>query len=268
MGAEIQHIEARRLLEFIWKAYEEGETLTYKVCADFLQRDPNKEGRVIGGICDLLDAAAIWAGRPLLALIVVRENDGHYNSRAWSGADMPLGGKAKIIAHSEKHRFNLADFHAIERALDDLSQYGNKKAWQHVWAELGDETWYRLTGHAFKTHLENDALNDLGSDVPARVVSLTATYARDPRVRDAVKRRAEGKCEYCGRKGFKTASDEFYIETHHVIALADDGEDRITNVIALCPEHHREAHYGEQRARLESEFSVLLQQLSLVQVSE
>jgi len=27
----------------------------------------------------------------------------------------------------------------------------------------------------------------------------------------------------------------------------------MTNVIALCPKHHREAHFGERRAELEKE---------------
>jgi predicted restriction endonuclease len=33
--------------------------------------------------------------------------------------------------------------------------------------------------------------------------------------------------------------------------LANDGADRITNVIALCAEHHREAHFGALRDGLE-----------------
>lgn len=45
-----------------------------------------------------------------------------------------------------------------------------------------------------------------------------------------------------------------YLEAHHIIALADDGEDTLRNVIALCPTHHREAHYGVQAEELEAMF--------------
>ena len=42
-----------------------------------------------------------------------------------------------------------------------------------------------------------------------------------------------------------------YLESHHVIALANDGADRPTNVIALCPDDHREAHFGRRSEELE-----------------
>jgi hypothetical protein len=36
-----------------------------------------------------------------------------------------------------------------------------------------------------------------------------------------------------------------------VIASANDREDRLTNVIALCLNDHREAHFGERRDDIE-----------------
>ncbi|WP_256325004.1 HNH endonuclease signature motif containing protein [Nitrosomonas sp. Nm132] len=35
-----------------------------------------------------------------------------------------------------------------------------------------------------------------------------------------------------------------YLEVHHKIPLAFGGEDTVVNAIALCPNCHREAHYG------------------------
>ncbi|TAK50128.1 MAG: HNH endonuclease [Xanthobacteraceae bacterium] len=52
-------------------------------------------------------------------------------------------------------------------------------------------------------------------------------------IREAVKRRAQGKCDYCGESGFKCEDGSRYLECHHIIALANDGADRITNVSAL-----------------------------------
>jgi 5-methylcytosine-specific restriction protein A len=53
-------------------------------------------------------------------------------------------------------------------------------------------------------------------------------------------------------------------EPHHVIALADDGEDRVTNVIALCPNDHRKARFSADRDSIEQEMlSKLMTQQSV-----
>lgn len=98
-----------------------------------------------------------------------------------------------------------------------------------------------------------DARDD--PEVPARSKERSVEpFNRDRRVRIAALNRASGRCEYCGENGFVTRSGEIYLETHHIVPLAENGPDHILNVVALCPNHHREAHYGqnksEMRARL------------------
>ena len=57
--------------------------------------------------------------------------------------------------------------------------------------------------------------------------------------------RADGICERCKNKApFKGINDKLFLEVHHIHRLADDGPDIPKNVIALCPNCHREAHYG------------------------
>ena len=98
-----------------------------------------------------------------------------------------------------------------------------------------------------------DAINDIdnGSDHPQKRLGLTSHYSRDPVVRRAVLLRAHGNCEYCGLSGFICGDGTVYLESHHIIALADDGADRTSNVIALCPEDHRRAHFGKDRDEIE-----------------
>jgi 5-methylcytosine-specific restriction protein A len=56
--------------------------------------------------------------------------------------------------------------------------------------------------------------------------------------------RAKGKCESCNVPApFRTRSGPF-LEVHHVFRLADGGPDHPENVIALCPNCHRKAHYS------------------------
>jgi len=103
-----------------------------------------------------------------------------------------------------------------------------------------------------------NAIDDLGTDTPDRSLSKKWSYTRDKKVRDAVRRRAKGKCEFCGKPGFMEQSGKPYLETHHVIALAKEGADRLTNDIALCPNDHREAHFGKRCAAIEAEMILKL----------
>lgn len=80
---------------------------------------------------------------------------------------------------------------------------------------------------------------------PTKVAVSGTAFVRDPRVRDWVRRRAAGCCEYCGCLGFRMSGGRIYLETHHIISLSAGGPDTVGNVIALCPNHHREAHHGE-----------------------
>ena len=81
---------------------------------------------------------------------------------------------------------------------------------------------------------------------------------RSAAVRQAVLRRARGFCELCGERGFATASGSIYLETHHVISLADDGPDMESNVVAICPRDHRRAHFAAERDELSVRLKALL----------
>lgn len=113
-----------------------------------------------------------------------------------------------------------------------------------------------------------DAIEDLneiplGVEEPEKISRTSPSYARDPKVRSYVIARAKGACEFCGAKGFLMMDGmSYYLEAHHVIALADDGKDTPANVIALCPKHHREAHFGINRKEIEKEMTRLLSSLS------
>lgn len=97
-----------------------------------------------------------------------------------------------------------------------------------------------------------------GRENPDRASRVSSDFRRDRAVRDYVLRAANGVCEYCGAIGFLMANGERYLEAHHIIALANDGADTVDNVIALCPGHHREAHYGEAGERLEHELQEII----------
>ena len=85
------------------------------------------------------------------------------------------------------------------------------------------------------------------SKKPSRIKTTTWTYNRNSDVVAEVLAQASGYCQKCHKKAsFKRKSDGTpYLEVHHKIFLSDGGEDTIENSIALCPNCHRELHFGE-----------------------
>ncbi|MDB4619120.1 HNH endonuclease [bacterium] len=75
--------------------------------------------------------------------------------------------------------------------------------------------------------------------------SKSEYFKRSKEVKQYALLRAKGKCESCSKPGpFFTKDREPFLEVHHIHRLADDGPDSIENVAALCPNCHREAHFG------------------------
>lgn len=112
-------------------------------------------------------------------------------------------------------------------------------------AETEQNVWHELT---------EQEISQLSDKELARYTSVknvkkepktteTVVYYRDPYLKQMVKRIADGKCQYCGEEApFIDKQGEPYLETHHVIRLADGGEDAIDNVVAICPNCHRKVH--------------------------
>lgn len=254
--AEIQYRDAHRVLEVIRAATKEYRLLTYQSVSAEIGRDPKNNSRAVAQVCDLLDAAAEYAQVPALALVMVRNNDGRINPKAWI-RNAPQGLREAIVDRSLSHQFTDADFKAIAKALRDLAPRGNIKAWEHVRSVYPIQ--HLLTTLATKSlGATVDAIDDIGTDEPNHDMFVGLRYRRDPQVRLAVRDRAQGRCEYCGELGFEMPDGHNYIETHHIIALANDGADRVSNVIGLCPNHHREAHFGIDRLGLERKFMEIL----------
>jgi len=82
--------------------------------------------------------------------------------------------------------------------------------------------------------------------MPERIQLLSTGFRRNADVIVEVLRRASGVCEKCKKPApFLRRSDGTpFLEVHHWKPLADGGEDTVENAGALCPNCHREAHFG------------------------
>ncbi|WP_321951641.1 HNH endonuclease [Burkholderia cenocepacia] len=83
--------------------------------------------------------------------------------------------------------------------------------------------------------------------LPQKTRVVTEAYIRNPDVVAEVLIRAKGACERCAKPApFIRRSDcTPYLEVHHRVQLSAGGEDVVENAIALCPNCHRELHYGK-----------------------
>lgn len=75
---------------------------------------------------------------------------------------------------------------------------------------------------------------------------LVKIFDRNPDVIAEVLIRANGKCEKCDNPApFLRYKDKTpYLEVHHKVHLSKGGDDAVENAIALCPNCHRECHFG------------------------
>jgi 5-methylcytosine-specific restriction endonuclease McrA len=96
-----------------------------------------------------------------------------------------------------------------------------------------------------------NADGDAGTDKPTATEVKRQEFKRSPRVVAQVLGKAEGRCDLCKRPSpFVDANDEPYLEVHHVRLLSEGGVDRVYNAVAVCPNCHRELHFGAGRKDL------------------
>ncbi|MBV1836208.1 HNH endonuclease signature motif containing protein [Acetobacter estunensis] len=91
----------------------------------------------------------------------------------------------------------------------------------------------------------------LASNEASPRIALANVRARSKAVRDYVLARAAGACESCRSPApFLTSSGQPYLEAHHIHKLSDGGPDHPNSVAALCPNCHRQAHFGAHQIAL------------------
>ena len=92
---------------------------------------------------------------------------------------------------------------------------------------------------------------------------VKTTYReRNQYIAEYTKERAKGICDLCGEEApFKDKSGRPYLESHHVITLADNGPDAIYNTVAICPNCHRKIHVLNKKEDMEKLAKVIMKYL-------
>lgn len=85
---------------------------------------------------------------------------------------------------------------------------------------------------------------------------------RNQYISEFTKERAKGICDLCGKEApFKDKNGKPYLESHHVITLADNGPDAIYNTVAICPNCHKKIHVLNSREDIKKLTNVIIKYL-------
>jgi 5-methylcytosine-specific restriction protein A len=99
---------------------------------------------------------------------------------------------------------------------------------------------------------QNERLRRLASarKLPTTYLVTTTAYSRNADVIAEVLNQAKGICQGCNNPApfLRRINGVPYLEVHHRVPLAMGGEDTVENAIALCPNCHRERHFGASSA--------------------
>lgn len=90
--------------------------------------------------------------------------------------------------------------------------------------------------------------------IPQKIQIQSNGYKRNPDVVAEVLMRANGKCESCDNDApFVREHGDMkgrpFLEVHHKRWLSEGGEDSVENAVALCPNCHREEHFGKRKLK-------------------
>ncbi|MCG8472271.1 MAG: HNH endonuclease [Desulfobacterales bacterium] len=81
-------------------------------------------------------------------------------------------------------------------------------------------------------------------NVPSVKEKLAQTYYRSQAIKFYALKRSNGDCEACNDPAPFNSKAGPFLECHHLHRVSDGGPDHPENVIALCPNCHRKAHYA------------------------
>lgn len=86
-------------------------------------------------------------------------------------------------------------------------------------------------------------------DKPQASPTLVIRYQRNADVIAERLHMAQGRCELCHKPApfLRKKNDAPFLEVHHVILLSENGDDTVENTRALCPNCHRDVHFGSAK---------------------
>lgn len=118
---------------------------------------------------------------------------------------------------------------------------------------------YTLRGvEVLQDELEDDKILEVSRAAPTKREYLIETFARNKGWVAEAKNRFGVYCMCPNCKNTFVKPDGVpYIEVHHIIPMAEGGEDGLWNLAVLCGHHHRMAHFADSSTCLSLQKTLL-----------
>jgi flavoprotein len=168
-------------------------------------------------------------GTPIVGTVTIGSVSLSFVSHTTSGGEFSIG---KGLADILSNRKRLASAGSVKfRILVEMDDFWFQR---EVTSSLKDTVSSRL------------AKIKLAEKKPAKKVVQSIVFIRNPDIVAQKLYEAAGRCQRCQKSApFNRKIDNIpYLEVHHINRLADGGDDTLKNTIALCPNCHRQYHYG------------------------
>lgn len=100
-----------------------------------------------------------------------------------------------------------------------------------------------------------------GNPAPPKDLSDSTGFRRSAEVAAWTLYHARGICALCKQPApFVSRHGDPYLEVHHVQPLAEGGPDTVDNVVAMCPNCHRRAHFSKETSAIRAKLADLVRQ--------
>lgn len=142
-------------------------------------------------------------------------------------------------------------FQYLHRGIQRTSTAIPREAFHHL-AQLAGITAADLLGaRGARTPIATRQVEALAAKLTPKAQERISRYIERGATGAAVKAKREHRCQICEALGlpalaFMKPSGDGYSEAHHVMPVAKlaPGSLAAENIMVLCPNHHRQAHYG------------------------
>lgn len=140
-------------------------------------------------------------------------------------------------AHIAKNKIALSYFWNIDKQIQQITTIN----------QLENEFQEKVRQARNLTRKDRQVMLAKSNPKPTKTITRQIVFNRNQYVVAEVLDRANGVCENCKKPApfTKDIDSKPYLEVHHIIPLAEGGDDTVKNAIALCPNCHRHAHYGK-----------------------
>ena len=100
-----------------------------------------------------------------------------------------------------------------------------------------------------------------GNLTPPKDLNDSTGFRRSAEVAAWTLYHANGVCSLCEQPApFVSKYGQPYLEVHHVHPLGEGGPDTVDNVVALCPNCHRRAHFSKETRAIRAKLAELVRQ--------